>query len=112
MQASHIDLFLASTHDKFTPQQRYSIRQYLVNVPDERYPLLQSLPYKDPMIILLVSIFVGQLGIDRFLVGDTGLGVLKLITCGGLGIWTLIDWFIIMDRSRQYNYELFMGYVR
>jgi TM2 domain-containing membrane protein YozV len=47
----------------------------------------------------------GHFGIDRFLLGDTGLGVAKLLTCGGLGIWTIIDWFMIMGRTREVNFE-------
>lgn len=58
--------------------------------------------------MLLVSIFLGQLGIDRFMLGDIGLGVLKLITAGGCGIWWLVDLFSVQDRTREYNYKKFI----
>jgi TM2 domain-containing membrane protein YozV len=45
---------------------------------------------------LLLSIFLGGLGIDRFYLGYTLLGILKLITGGGLGIWWLIDVILIL----------------
>lgn len=60
---------------------------------------------KDPVISLVLSVLVGLYGIDRFYVGDIGLGVLKLITCGGAGIWWLVDLFIIMDRTKEKNIE-------
>lgn len=43
------------------------------------------------LVALLISFFVGWFGIDRFYLGYTGLGILKLITFGGCGIWYLID---------------------
>lgn len=46
---------------------------------------------KDWLTTLLLSIFLGSLGIHRFYVGKTGTGILQLITLGGCGIWTLID---------------------
>lgn len=74
--------------------------------------MLQSMNYHNPVIILVISIFLGYLGIDRFMLGQTGLGVLKLVTCGGLGIWTLIDWFLVMDVAKEQNFQKFMMYAR
>lgn len=47
------------------------------------------------VVILLVSIFLGWLGIDRFMMGQVGLGIVKLITMGGFGIWWFIDIILI-----------------
>ena len=48
---------------------------------------------------LLLCFFVGGLGIHRFYVGKVGTGLLMLFTLGGLGIWTLIDFIIIVISS-------------
>jgi TM2 domain-containing membrane protein YozV len=50
-------------------------------------------------VALILSIFFGVLGIDRFYLGYTGKGILKLITGGGLGIWWLIDLIRIASNS-------------
>ena len=50
---------------------------------------------KSKVVALILSIFLGELGIDRFYLGYIGTGILKLITCGGFGIWWLIDLIMI-----------------
>lgn len=47
------------------------------------------------LVALLLSILVGGLGVDRFYLGYTGLGILKLVTCGGFFIWYVVDIILI-----------------
>jgi hypothetical protein len=54
---------------------------------------------KEYIIALLFSIFLGYLGIDRFYMGQVGMGIGKLLTGGGCGVWWLIDIILIATRS-------------
>ena len=47
--------------------------------------------YKRQLTILIISFLAGYLGLDRFYRGEVGLGVIKLITFGGFGVWYLVD---------------------
>ena len=51
---------------------------------------------KDPNTVLLVSIFLGVLGIDRFMI------------CGCCGVLTIIDWFTISKKTRELNFNKVM----
>lgn len=54
---------------------------------------------KEWLTALLLSLFVGYLGVDRFYLGQAGLGVAKLLTAGGCGLWYLIDFILIAARK-------------
>lgn len=51
---------------------------------------------KEWLVTLLLSLFLGTLGVHRFYVGKIGTGILQLITLGGCGVWTLIDIIMII----------------
>ncbi len=48
---------------------------------------------------ILLCFFFGAFGVHRFYVGKVGTGILQLLTLGGLGIWTLIDFIMIIVGS-------------
>jgi len=106
MESQKVDMFIMTNAKFFEPFQLAQIRERLTNLDDSRWGLIQTIQFKDPTIMLIVSLIGGHFGIDRFLLGDTGLGVAKLLTCGGLGIWTIIDWFMIMGATRDKNNQL------
>lgn len=58
---------------------------------------------KDPGTLLVLSILFGGFGVDRFMLGDMGMGIIKLLTFGGCGILALIDWFTTRGRTHEYN---------
>ena len=53
-------------------------------------------PQRDWLTAVLLSFFVGFLGVDRFYLGQVGLGIAKLLTVGGCGVWALIDFILII----------------
>lgn len=105
MDAQKVDLFMMSNVKFFEEHQLKAIREQLLALDDEKWPMIQMLQFKEPTTSLLISIFAGAYGIDRFYIGDTGMGVGKLLTCGGLGIWAIVDWFMIQGATRQKNIE-------
>ncbi len=109
MEAQKVDMFMIANNKYFESYHLNAIRERLLQLDDSKWGLVQVLQFKDPTTSIIVSVLCGSLGIDRFLIGDTGMGVGKLLTCGGLGIWTIIDWFLIMGATREKNMQAFQN---
>ncbi len=107
MEAQKVDMYLMNYGKFFESFHLQAIREALLQADDSKFMRLQIMNLKDPTTMLIISLIGGHFGIDRFVIGDTGIGVAKLLTCGGLGIWTIIDWFLIMGRTREVNFDKF-----
>ena len=109
MEQQKLNLYLM-TNQKFFPTEKIIyLKEKLKEMDDDKYTLLTTIELKDPTTLLLVSIFVGSLGIDRFMLGDTGMGVLKLLTCGCCGVLTIVDWFSIQKKTKEDNFNRVMA---
>ena len=97
------ELFITTNGKKFPAGSLLVLKDRLDNVDEDKKLLISTLDFKDPFIMLIISWFGGGLGIDRFIIGDKGLGVAKLLTLGGCGVWALIDLFLIGQRTKETN---------
>ena len=105
MDASKVDMFLMTNGKFFEGHQVPAMREQLLKMDDSKWVGIQSTEFKDPTTTLIISVVAGTLGIDRFIIGDTGMGIGKLLTCGGFGIWAIVDWFMIQGATRAKNME-------
>jgi len=109
MDEQKIDMYIM-THQKYFPAEKMVfLKEKLRTADSTKFALASSVELKDPMIIFIVSLFLGSLGIDRFMLGDIGMGILKLLTCGLCGLLTIIDWFLVMQRAKEANFSQVMA---
>ena len=76
MTQERVDMYLM-TNQKYLPAEKIVfVKEKLLAADESKFNLVSAVEYKDPTTILLVSIFLGVLGIDRFMLGETGMGIL------------------------------------
>ena len=109
MDAGKFDVFLVSNGKKFPAEKVGVIREKLLSLDDSKYTTLTSVELKDPTTMLLISIFLGELGVDRFMLGQVGMGILKLLTAGLCGILWIIDVIGISKKTQEFNYNALMN---
>lgn len=109
MDQTRVDMYIMANQKYFPAEKMVYLKERLASLDEGKFALLSTIEMKDPTTLLLVSIFLGNLGIDRFMIGDTGMGILKLLTCGCCGILTIIDWFTISGKTKELNFNKVMG---
>ena len=79
------------------------------SIPDEKKDAFTARfigQAKNPTAVWGWSAYLGVFGVDRFMIGHVGLGILKLLTFGGLYIWYFVDLFLVAGHARKNNVEL------
>ena len=107
MEVSQANQIIALYGNKL-PMESIEMVQNKLLTMDYSVASIRMAHFKDPTLALILSVLVGSLGVDRFYIGDIGLGVGKLLTCGGAYIWWLIDLFMIQDATKRKNMEMFI----
>ena len=105
MEQNKVDMYIMTNQKYFPAEKIMYIKEKLAAMDENKFAMISTIEMKDPTTILLVSIFLGTLGVDRFMLGDIGMGILKLLTCGVCGILTIIDWFTISKKTKELNFN-------
>lgn len=111
MDQQKVDMFVMTNQKYFPAEKIMYLKDKLKSMDEEKFSLVSTIELKDPTTVLLVSIFLGSLGIDRFMIGDTGIGILKLLTLGVCGILTIVDWFTISKKTKDLNFNNVMALI-
>lgn len=107
MQEEQLNQFISSHKDCFSKAQMAEVSDRASRVMDSKAEVLMSLKTRRCTAMIWISILLGVLGVDCFLLGRNGRGVLKLLTFGGLGILWVIDIVHIRQNTWAYNYKRF-----
>ena len=113
MEQNQIDQLMMMHGSKLSPEYIETIREHLEGI-DYNQGVIACSGLKSPTTMLIISIFLGWLGMDRFMIGGVGFGAIKLVlwisgwfTCFITWIisipWCIVDWFLIMGATRKYN---------
>ena len=108
MDQNKVDMYVMTNQKYFPAEKIMYLKEKLAAMDESKFTMVSTVELKDPTTILLVSIFLGTLGIDRFMLGNTGMGILKLLTGGCCGILTIIDWFTVSKKTKELNFNNLM----
>ena len=109
MESNKVNMYISQYKDKIPSEKTVALRNALTNASETCEDNLSMVKIRNPIVILIISIFLGTLGIDRFMIGDIGLGVCKLLIGWlTLGIWYIIDIFLCYKKAKEMNFNEIM----
>jgi len=103
-----VDMFMMANLKYFPTEKIMFLKEKLYHMDESRFAMVSCIELKDPTTLLLISLFLGSLGVDRFMLKETGMGVLKLLTLGCCGVLTIIDWFSVQKKVKELNFNNLM----
>lgn len=109
MDMQRVDMFIMTNQKNLPAEKIPFLRDRLMQCDPQRWVMVSSVEMKDPTTLLLLSLFLGGWGVDRFMLGETGMGLLKLLTGGCCGVLTIIDWFSVQNKTRELNFQRIMA---
>lgn len=108
MDKNKVDRYFAA-NAKFFPNDKIAlVRDKMEHCDDSRELMINSVKLKNATGVIIAGVFGGYFGVDRFMVGDIGLGLLKLFTFGVAGIMWIADWFVLPKKIKEMNYNKIM----
>ena len=116
MEQKQADQLIMMHSSKLAPEYIETIRERLLDLDYTQAAILFG-NLKDPTLAIILSAVAGSLGIDRFYIGDIGIGVGKLLVFLVVGsltcfllcwVWWLVDIFLIMGATKKKNTETLM----
>ena len=90
----------------FPKNSRKYLQEMIEKLTNEQFMQVSNISFKKPITMFFVSLFLGLFGVDRFLLGDIKMGIIKLMTFGGLLVMWAIDLFTINKRTKIYNLNM------
>lgn len=111
MDMQKVYLFMAQKAEFFPAEKIPLIKEKLLALDDDKFLIVSSMDLKNPTHMLIFSILLGGAGVDRFLLGDIGMGILKFLTSGLCGILWIIDIINIKKMTKEKNFNDFMTFI-
>jgi hypothetical protein len=105
MEKSKVDMFIGMNAENFSPQDLMIVKEKLEKMDEDKFFLVQGAEFQKPSTIFLIAILIGW---ERFWLDDIAMGIVKIVTGYGCGIWWLVDIFSAKERAMKYNFKKFI----
>jgi TM2 domain-containing membrane protein YozV len=120
-----IDMWVMQNNENFAPIQLSQIKDKMQTLDENKISSLMGLELKKPTMMMIISFFLGGLGVDRIMLGQTGLGIVKLLVCVGIYavgwlllfipyivplVWWLVDVINVKKQTKNNNYKKVMAH--